>query len=73
MGGPRRRFVRGPSDHLARLLPLLAQRPLLGYGPDTLELVFPAVYPPELVYYQGRGILVDRAHNLLLDWARRPV
>ena len=51
------------------LLPLLAQRPLLGYGPDTLELVFPAVYPPELVYYQGRGILVDRAHNLLLDWA----
>jgi O-antigen ligase/Flp pilus assembly protein TadD len=51
------------------LLPLLAHRPLLGYGPDTLELVFPAVYPPELVYYQGRGILVDRAHNLLLDWA----
>ena len=51
------------------LLPLLAQRPLLGYGPDTLELVFPAVFPPELVYYQGRGILVDRAHNLLLDWA----
>ena len=42
------------------LLPLLAQRPLQGYGPDTLELVFPAVYPPELVYYQGRGILVNR-------------
>ncbi len=51
------------------LLSLLARRPLLGYGPDSLELVFPAVYPPQLVYYQGRGILVDRAHNLLLDWA----
>jgi len=48
---------------------LVAERPLLGHGPETLDLVFPRVYPPELVYYQGRGVLVDRAHNLLLDWA----
>jgi tetratricopeptide (TPR) repeat protein len=31
--------------------------------------MFPRVYPPELVYYQGRGFFVDRAHNLFLDWA----
>lgn len=48
---------------------LIGDRPLLGYGPEALELIFPSVYPPELVYYQGRGVLVDRAHNLLLDWA----
>ena len=47
---------------------LIAQRPLLGYGPDSLGLVFPRVYPPELVYYQGRGLDVDRAHNVGLDW-----
>ncbi len=47
---------------------LIAERPLLGYGPDALGLIFPQVYPPELVYYQGRGLDVDRAHNLLLDW-----
>ncbi len=50
-------------------LDLIGQRPLLGHGPDALGLVFPRVYPPELVYYQGRGLAVDRAHNLLLDWA----
>ena len=41
----------------------------LGYGADTLELTFPSVYPPQLVYYQGRGVVVDRAHNWLLDWS----
>lgn len=41
----------------------------LGYGADTLELYFPSVYPPQLVYYQGRGVTVDRAHNWLLDWS----
>lgn len=47
--------------------PLLAARPLLGYGPDTMSLVFQEVFPPELVYYQGRHLAVDRAHNLWLD------
>jgi Tfp pilus assembly protein PilF len=50
------------------VLQLIAQRPLLGFGPDTLGLVFPRVLPPQLVYYQGRGVAVDRAHNLFLDW-----
>lgn len=48
---------------------LIRQRPLLGYGADSLGLLFPRVYPPELVYYQGRDFFVDRAHNLFLDWA----
>ncbi len=47
---------------------LLWPRLWLGYGADSLELHFPSVYPPQLVYYQGRGVVVDRAHNWLLDW-----
>ncbi len=50
-------------------LDLVVERPLLGYGLDALELVFPRLHPPQLVYYHGRGVTVDRAHNLLLDWA----
>lgn len=50
-------------------LRLLWPRLWLGYGTDTLELIFPSVYPPQLVYYQGRGVVVDRAHNWLLDWS----
>ncbi len=48
-------------------LPLIAARPLLGYGPETFAQVFTTVFPPELVYLQGRAVLVDRAHNLVLD------
>lgn len=48
---------------------LIGERPFLGYGLDSLPLVFPRVFPPELVYYQGRHFFVDRAHNWLLDWA----
>ncbi len=50
-------------------LRLLWPRVWLGYGADTLDLYFPSVYPPQLVYYQGRGVIVDRAHNWLLDWS----
>lgn len=49
-------------------LNLISRRPLLGYGPDSLHLIFPGVYPPQLVYYLGRDFFVDRAHNLFLDW-----
>lgn len=48
-------------------LKLIMDRPFLGYGPDGLGLVFPSVFPPELVYYQGRSVWIDRAHNFLLD------
>ncbi len=48
---------------------LIADRPLLGYGSDAFGLAFAQVYPPELVYAQGRDFFVDRAHNWLLDSA----
>jgi O-antigen ligase len=48
-------------------LPLIAERPWLGYGFDTMWPHFLRVFPPQLVYTQGRGVLVDRAHNLWLD------
>jgi O-antigen ligase len=48
-------------------LPLVAVRPWLGYGPETMRMVFVRVFPPQLVYYQGRHVTVDRAHNLWLD------
>ncbi len=46
---------------------LIAARPWIGYGPETTRAVFARVYPPQLVYYQGRDVMVDRAHNLWLD------
>jgi len=48
------------------VLPLIVARPWLGYGPETLRPVFDRIFPPQLVYYQGRRV-VDRAHNLWLD------
>ncbi len=51
----------------AAALPLIAARPLLGYGPETLAPLFASVFPPQLIYYHGRGVYVDRAHNLGLD------
>ena len=48
---------------------LIKERPLLGFGPERLDPIFWRVFPPQLVYYQGREFLVDRAHNLWLDLA----
>jgi tetratricopeptide (TPR) repeat protein len=36
-------------------------------GPETFGMALTSVFPPELVYVQGRAVLVDRAHNLILD------
>jgi O-antigen ligase len=47
-------------------LPLIGARPWLGYGLDTMWPRFIRVFPPQMVYYQGR-LTVDRAHNLWLD------
>jgi O-antigen ligase/Tfp pilus assembly protein PilF len=48
-------------------LTLIGERPLLGYGLDNLAPQFLRLYPAELVYYQGRQVFVDYAHNWLLD------
>jgi tetratricopeptide (TPR) repeat protein len=47
--------------------PLRPLRLLIGYGPETMEVVFPQVYPPGLAYVEARDEVVDRAHNELLD------
>lgn len=48
-------------------VPLIAARPWLGYGPDNMRSAFARVFPPELVYYQGRNTDIDRAHSVWLD------
>jgi len=45
---------------------LNALRPLIGYGPETVGLVFDQVKPPELGRY-GHYTTWDRAHNETLD------
>lgn len=50
-----------------RSVDLILERPWLGYGFDNMEAVFSRSFPPELVYYQGRHVMVDRAHNFFLD------
>jgi len=47
--------------------PLRPLRLLIGYGPDTMEVVFPQVYPPGLAHVESREAMADRAHNELLD------
>ena len=50
-------------------LQLVAERPLLGFGPDGFYLAFYHVFPPQLVFYQGRGLVTDRAHDVFLQQA----
>jgi tetratricopeptide (TPR) repeat protein len=47
--------------------PLRPFRLLIGYGPETMRIVFPQVYPPGLAYVEAREAMADRAHNELLD------
>jgi len=42
-------------------------RPIIGYGPETLYLVFNRFYPPDLTQYEHRGALPDRSHNETWD------
>lgn len=64
-----------PSSLAARLLiwratlDLIAERPILGFGLDTFGLAFFHVFPPQLVFYQGRDLVTDRAHNVFLQQA----
>ncbi|MBC8263671.1 MAG: tetratricopeptide repeat protein [Anaerolineales bacterium] len=47
--------------------PLRPLRLLIGYGPETMRIVFPQVYPPGLAHVESREAMADRAHNELLD------
>ncbi|MBP7864609.1 MAG: O-antigen ligase family protein [Acidobacteria bacterium] len=47
----------GNPDRFTRL------RPLLGYGPETVQLVFDRYYSPELGRLESRAAMIDRCHN----------
>ncbi|MBU1992979.1 MAG: O-antigen ligase family protein [Patescibacteria group bacterium] len=42
-------------------------RPILGYGPDTFGITFPAYAPAALLEVEDIGSFADRAHNEILD------
>lgn len=50
-----------------RLLAAHPERLPLGHGPDTMFLAYIPFYPPELSYYEQRGVTPDRSHNESFD------
>ena len=46
-----------------------AARPLLGFGPDSFLVAWPAYRPAELVPIVGPGLSLDSAHNWVLQTA----
>jgi hypothetical protein len=46
---------------------LNALRPLIGYGPETMHLVFGPFLPPELARVEGRDLAPSRSHNETFD------
>ncbi|MHB8773187.1 MAG: tetratricopeptide repeat protein [Syntrophales bacterium] len=47
--------------------PLNTVRPLIGYGPETMNLIYSQFYPPEIGHYEYRTLLIDRSHNHVWD------
>ncbi len=47
--------------------PVNTLRPLIGYGPEAMPLVYGQFYPPELGHHEHRSLLIDRSHNELWD------
>lgn len=46
---------------------LVAERPILGHGPEMMGYAFERHYPPELAYAESRTASADSAHNLFLQ------
>lgn len=46
---------------------VMAERPILGSGPDTQRVVLPSGTSPEFEAAHGSSELHDRAHNIVLD------
>jgi tetratricopeptide (TPR) repeat protein len=42
-------------------------RPLIGYGPESMYVVYNAFYPPELATVESRNASPDRSHNETFD------
>ncbi len=54
-------------DGVTDLLAANPVRTLIGYGPETLYLVYPPYYPPELGNLEARNASPDRSHNETFD------
>lgn len=51
------------------VLPLIAKRPVLGYGPDTLVAIFPQNDPSsKYLVFQTPYMMVDKPHSLYLQY-----
>ncbi len=42
-------------------------RALVGYGPETMHVVYNPFYPPDLAHYEARNASPDRSHNETFD------
>ena len=62
-GGANRIFI------WERVIPLIFERPLLGFGPETLGEVFSDRHMEEIVAKYNREIVFDKAHNEYLHIA----
>jgi O-antigen ligase len=52
----------------SRTLPLIKEKPLIGYGPDTYAIFFPQEdVIGKFKYYNNAGIIVDKPHNIYLQ------
>ncbi len=50
-----------------KLIQAESLRTLVGYGPETMFLVYPRFYPPDLAHYEARNASPDRSHNEVMD------
>ena len=57
----------GRLDQWRTTVDVIAERPLLGSGPDTQRIVLPAGIDEQFEREHGSEELHDRAHNLVLD------
>lgn len=46
---------------------LNALRPLIGYGPESMWVVYNGFYPADLAHYESRNASPDRSHNETFD------
>jgi O-antigen ligase/Flp pilus assembly protein TadD len=60
---------RGRLTQWERTLDLVADRPVLGWGPETYAFTFPRFIDAEFERTVGRAVVPDRAHNVVLDMA----
>lgn len=52
----------------SRSIPLILNKPLIGYGPDTFAVAFPQNdYVGKYKAYNTNNMIVDKAHNMLIN------